>query len=122
MLQFFFDPSRRLAVDVRRHSAGMQIQFLSLCVRLTVDFVGAMPSLAPASSREAINLNRERGHVVLRESMPPHFKCVRLRCLILVVFFQKILLYHVGQCVDCFLCVAAFGLQCQLRSLSRSQR
>src|SRR4051812_37830494 len=35
------------------------------------NLAGAMPSLAPACSREAVKLNRERGHVVLRESMPP---------------------------------------------------
>jgi hypothetical protein len=29
-----------------------------------------MPSFAPAGSREAVTLNRERGHVMLRESMP----------------------------------------------------
>jgi len=35
-----------------------------------------MPSLAPACSREAHTLNRERGHVVLRESMPPRLSIV----------------------------------------------
>jgi hypothetical protein len=34
-------------------------------------FVCAMPSLAPTCSREAVTRNRERGHVLLRESMPP---------------------------------------------------
>jgi len=48
--------------------------------------------------------------------------CVRLRCLTLGIFCQKILLYHLGQCVDRFLCVAAFRFQYQLRSLSCSQR
>ena len=37
----------------------------------TFDFAGAMPSLAPACSHEAAKLSRERGHAVLRESMPP---------------------------------------------------
>jgi hypothetical protein len=35
---------------------------------------GAMPSLATTCSREAVKLNRERGHVALRESMPLLFQ------------------------------------------------
>ena len=48
--------------------------------------------------------------------------CVRLRCLALGIFCQKILLDYLGQRVDRLLCVAAFRFQRQLRSLRCSQR
>lgn len=41
---------------------------------MTITSMGGMPSLASPCSCDAIALNRECGHAVLRESMPPYFQ------------------------------------------------